>query len=176
MCTAVSAQGIVIQLFMIFPRVKFLPQMMRGSLPESVGVAHPLGWMTGEKFVVFLEHFIHNSKPSIERPALLLMDNHISHVIIELLELMKKSHIIPLTFPPHTSHKLQLLDCSCYSPFKAYYNAACNTCMTKNLGKSISIYDIAESVGTAFPHALTLTNTTPGFRGTRIWPCDQHVF
>ena len=176
MCTAVSAQGIAIPQFMIFPRVKYLPHMMKGSPPGSVGVAHPSGWMTGENFVVFLEHFIRHSKPSVERPVLLLMDNHTSHVTIESLELMKKSRIIVLTFPPHTSHKLQPLDRSCYGPFKAYYNAACDTWMTKNPGKSISIYDVAELVGTAFPRALTPTNITSGFRVAGIWPCDRFVF
>ena len=89
---------------------------------------------------------------------------------------MKKSHIIALTFLPHKSHKLQPLDWSCYSLFKAYYNAACNMWMTNNPGKSISIEDVVELVGTAFPLALTSTNITSGFRGTGIWPCDQHVF
>ncbi|KAK2726569.1 hypothetical protein QYM36_007424 [Artemia franciscana] len=150
--------------------------MMRVSLPGSVSVADPSGWMTGENFVVFLEHFIHHSKPIVERPALLLMDNHTSHVTIESLQLMKKSHIIALTFPPHTSHKLQPLDRSCYGPLKAYYNAACDTWMTYNSGKSIYIYYVAELVGTTSPRALTPMNIKSGFRVTGIWPCDRHVF
>jgi hypothetical protein len=82
MCTAVSAQGTVIPPFMIFPRVNYLPHMMKGSLPGSVGVSQPSGWMSGENFVVFLEHFICHSKPSVDRPVLLLMDNHASHITI----------------------------------------------------------------------------------------------
>jgi len=104
------------------------------------------------------------------------VDSHASYVTNESLELMKKSHIVSLTFPPHTSHKLQRLDQSCYRPFKAYYDAACNTWMTKNLGKFISIYNIAELVGTAFPCALTPTNITSGLMVTGIWACDSQVF
>ncbi|KAK2716172.1 hypothetical protein QYM36_010673 [Artemia franciscana] len=91
--------------------------------------------------------FIHHSQSGIERPALLLMDNH-------------------------TSHKLQPLGQSCYRKFKAYYNSVCKTWMTKNPGQSISIYDIAELVGTA----LTSTNIISGFRVARIWSWDRHVF
>jgi len=45
MCTAVFYQGIVIPLFMIFPRVNFLICMMKGSLPCSVSIARSLGWI-----------------------------------------------------------------------------------------------------------------------------------
>ncbi|KAK2723286.1 hypothetical protein QYM36_001815 [Artemia franciscana] len=61
-------------------------------------------------------------------------------------------------------------------PFKAYYNAACDKWITKNRGKSNSIYDVAKLVGTASPRALTPEDITSGFRVAGIWPCDRHVF
>ncbi|GFT43223.1 DDE-1 domain-containing protein [Trichonephila clavipes] len=45
-------------------------------------------------------------------------ENHKSHVSIEAIILAKEHGIVMLTFPPHTSHKLQPLDRGVFSPFK----------------------------------------------------------
>ena len=81
--------------------------MIHGAPPGSVGTAHPSGWSNEKIFVEFLNHFITHVKPSQERPVLLLLDNHDSHVNIPAIDLAKSSGIVVLTFHPHTSHKMQ---------------------------------------------------------------------
>ncbi|KZS10313.1 Uncharacterized protein APZ42_025241 [Daphnia magna] len=44
---------------------------------------------------------------------------HPSHLDPEVIKYAKENGIIMLTFPPHSSHKLQPLDVSMYGPFKA---------------------------------------------------------
>jgi hypothetical protein len=53
-------------------------------------------------------------KTTEDKKVLLLMDNHESHVLIAARE----NGIILLTFPPHTSHKLQPLERCVFGPFK----------------------------------------------------------
>ncbi|CAI9716204.1 transposable element-derived 6 [Octopus vulgaris] len=53
-----------------------------------------------------------------QREVLLILDNHKTRVSLGDIDLAKKNGVILLTIPPHTSHKLQLLDVSCYKPFK----------------------------------------------------------
>ena len=81
-----------------------------------------------------------------------------------------------LSFPPHCSHKLQPLDRTVYGPFKRYYNNACNSWMQENPGKTMSIYEIADMVGRAFPRAMTPTNIQSGFRVSGIFPFDRDIF
>ena len=50
-------------------------------------------------FLHFLEHFIKHL--SIERPVLLLLDNHESHISIPIIDLAKTSGVILITFYPH---------------------------------------------------------------------------
>jgi len=109
-CCAVNAVGNSIPPFFIFPRVHFKSSMLAGSPAGSVGVENPSGWMNGENFVEWMKHFIIHSKCSKTAKVLLLLDNHESHVSLECLDLARQNGITMLTFPPHTSHKLQQLD------------------------------------------------------------------
>ena len=104
------------------------------------------------------------------------MDNHDSHISIEVTDLSKKNGVTLLTLPPHCSHKLQFLDQSVYGPFKTFYNQAANVFMVSHPGKTITIYDVAELVGKADEQALTPRNIRSGFVASGIWPFNRDVF
>ena len=117
MCGAVNALRNSIPHSLLFPRVNFEDIMLKGA---------PSGWMTGDNFDKWMQHFIHHSHCWTERPVLLLMVNHKSHVTTNSLNLAKTNGIHLLTFPQHCNHKLQSLDRSVYGPLKRYYNCACD--------------------------------------------------
>ena len=175
MC-CVNAIGNSIPPFMIFPRVHFKDHMILGAPPGTVGVAHSSGWMTAENFTKFIQHFIKSTKCSQEHKVLLILDNHESHVSVESLKLAKENGVVVLTFPPHCSHKLQPLDRTVYGPMKSYYNSAANSHMISRPGSRLTIYNVAELVGKAFPLAATPRNITSGFKCTGIYPLDRHIF
>ena len=54
--------------------------------------------------------FIPNCNATPEHPALLLMDNHSSHVQFDIAQLALQHNIIILLMPPHSSHFIQPLD------------------------------------------------------------------
>jgi hypothetical protein len=104
-----------------------------------------------QKFTEFLDHFIHHMKSTKNKKVLLLMDNHESHVSIAAITKARENSIIMLTFPQHTSHKLQPLDRCVFGPFKNYYNAACSNWMLTNLGKQVSVYSVGHLTSVAYP-------------------------
>ena len=144
--------------------------------PGSDGDANPSGWMKDNNFVKFLHHFTQHAKPTRESPYLLLLDNHSSRISIDSLNFATENGITMLTFPPHTTHRLQPLDRSVYDPFKKYMNAAMDASMLNNSGKSCSIYNILQIVATAFPQTVTPQNIMSGFRMTGIYPLNPHIF
>lgn len=73
-----------------------------------------------------------------------------------------------LSFPPHTSHKLQLLDLGVYGPFNPYYSIAFNSWMTSNPERTITIKEIAQLTETAFQNAFTHKNITKAFEKPRL--------
>lgn len=178
MIAAVNAIGNSIPPMLIFPRVHFKQFMLIGSPSETTGGASPSGWSNEKLFIQFMEHFIEKVKPSVEKPVILLMDNHESHISIPVINLAKTNGVILITFHPHTSHKMQPLDRSVFGPFKTFYNTALNEWMINpgNAGKPATIYNVSEFVGKAYPKAFTPSNIISGFRVAGIFPVNENIF
>lgn len=172
----ISAIGNHVPPMLIFPRVHFKEHMMNGAPPGSIGAANPSGWSNEEKFIQYMRHFISHVKPSKDNPVLLVFDNHESHMSIPVIDLAKSNGVVLLTFPPHTSHKLQPLDRTVFGPYKTYYNQAVSEWLLQNPGKPITLYQIAEIVGKAYPKAFTQHNITKGFSVTGICPVNTEIF
>lgn len=176
LCCAVNAIGNSIPPFFIFPRVNMKDCFLRGGPLGSAGSAHSSGWMTATNFELFLKHFIKYVRCSKDSMVLMLLDNHDSHISVASLNLAKNNGIVLLTFPPHTSHKLQPLDRTVYGPFKKYYSSAADEWLLTHPGRPISIYDVAELVGKAYPLAFTSVNISKGFQVSGIVPLNENIF
>ncbi|KAF2880132.1 hypothetical protein ILUMI_26043 [Ignelater luminosus] len=173
---AVSALGNIVPPFFVFPRVHYKSHFVRGDPIGCEGDANPSGWMKEENFIKYAKHFVQHVKPSKEKPVLLLLDNHDSHLSIEALDYFKANGVTVLSFPLHCSHKLQPLDRSAYGPLKKYFNRACDNWLASNPGKTITIYDIPELLKTSLPLAATIENIQSGFRVSGISPLNENIF
>ncbi|XP_033225989.1 uncharacterized protein LOC117178673 [Belonocnema kinseyi] len=123
MALAVNAEGGSIPPFFLFRRKNMQSCFMEDASRGAVGHANESGWMQQPEFVKFMEHFIKRNKSSLESPTLLLLDYHSSHLSVEALEMANNNGVTLLSFAPHCSHKLQLLDVSVYGPVNTYYNS-----------------------------------------------------
>ncbi|CAH1957748.1 unnamed protein product [Acanthoscelides obtectus] len=160
----------------VFPRVNYKDIMLNNGPPGALGLAQVSGWMTEDCFVKALEHFVIHVRPSKENPALILMDNHTSHVNLRVVEFARQNSIIIVTFPQHCSHKLQPLDITVYGPFKTRYRTAMNEWMLTNPGKTVTIYQIGQFVKEAYLPAFSPQNITQGFLKTGIYPLNSNIF
>ncbi|KYN36612.1 hypothetical protein ALC56_09037, partial [Trachymyrmex septentrionalis] len=176
MAVTISAIGNMVPPFFIFPRAHYKDYFTQKGPLRSAGDINPLGWMKEEHFIKYCQHFVRHVRPSKEKPVLLLVDNHESHLSIEALDYLKENGIIVLSFPYHCSHKLQPLDRSVYEPLKNYINTACDNWVASNPGKSLSIHHISEIIKTALPLATTSTNIQEGFRISGISPLNENIF
>lgn len=172
----INAMGIHIPPVMVFPKKHFEDFMLKGAPQGTLGVANPTGWSNETVYFKFMEHFIKHTKPSKEERVLLIIDNDESHLSVETLNLASNSGVVILTFPPHTSHRLQPLDLAVYCPFKTYYHQEVEAWHIKNPGKTFDIYSVAEIVGQAYPRAFTTSNITSGFKKSGIYPLDRSEF
>ena len=92
----------------VFPRVNYKDSFVNGAPPNSIGAAHPSDWMTAENFLKYIKHFVRHVRCSQEETVLLILDNHESHLSIEVLECAKENGVIMLSFP-----RTHLTSCSC---------------------------------------------------------------
>lgn len=175
-CCIVSATGTALPPVMVFPRKNFKTHMLTGAPSGTLGLAQPTGWMTGELFADVMRHFVKMTSSTKDNPTLVIMDNHESHLSPVVLNIAKDNGVILLTIPPHTSHKLQVLDVSVFGPFQTYYNAAADSWMIRHPGQTLTMYNVAELVGQAFEKSMTPCNIKSGFKKAGIFPFDRDVF
>jgi hypothetical protein len=176
MIAAVNAVGNSLPPMLIFPRVHFKDRMLFGGPAGCIGAANPSGWSNEVTFIKFLDHFLNSVKSSKDDRVLLILDNHETHLSPEALDKASDAGIVMVTYPPHTSHRLQPLDLTVYGPLKTYYNQAVEAWLLNNKGKTFDIYGIAEALGAAYPRAFTPSNVMSGFKKSGIFPFDEAVF
>jgi hypothetical protein len=104
------------------------------------------------------------------------MDNHQSHLAVKVLNITKENGVVLLSFPPHTSHKLQPSDRSVYGTFKKFVTNASDAWLKSNPGRTMTICDIPSIVRQSLPNALTPNNIKSGFLVTEIWPFNRDIF
>lgn len=139
-CLAVSATGNTIPPMFVFPRVNFRDHFITDGPPGCIGSANKSGWMQREQFLEFVKHFAIYTHSSLTNKVLLILDNHESHLDIEVINFCRSNGIVMLSFPPHCSHKLQPLDRTVFGPFKKYLSDAQSGWLRLNPGKRVSIY------------------------------------
>jgi DDE superfamily endonuclease/Tc5 transposase DNA-binding domain/helix-turn-helix, Psq domain len=132
------------------------------------------GWTNDEIALWWLQEiFIPQTQPDPPSKRLLIVDGHGSHCTDDFLYECFKNDIYLLFLPPHTSHVLQPLDISIFSPVKSYYRQAlseyedCND--TTPAGKRIFL----ECYHKARTRGLTSQNAKAGWRGSGLWPLNM---
>jgi len=102
------AEGNSIPPYFLFPTKKMQGWYMDDASPGAVGFANESGWMCQPDFVKYMKHFIERSNSSLANPTLLLIDNHSSHLSVEVLDMAVENGVTLLSFPSHCSHKLRV--------------------------------------------------------------------
>lgn len=175
-CGIIIANGNAIPPVYIFPRVRFKEAFLTGAPEGSVGIASQSGWMTNDGFVEVMKHVKKYTNASKENPVLVLLDNHNTHATLDLILYCRENGLVLLTFPPHTTHRLQPLDVCVFGPFKTRCKASFNSWMANHPGKAITIYDIANLTATPFNEAFSRQNILSGFKKTGCYPFNRNVF
>ncbi|KAF4893324.1 Jerky protein-like protein-like [Colletotrichum fructicola] len=130
------------------------------------------GWTTDKTAVEWLKRvFIPQSKPEGQDEArLLILDRHGSHTTTEFMWQCYTHNIYLLFLPPHSSHVLQPLDQSVFSPVKAAFRKELGYLSQWNdstiIGKRnfLGCYQKARLAG------LTAQNIKSGWKWTGLWP------
>lgn len=108
-------------------------------------------------------YFISYAKPSLEKPILLVLDNHETNVSLACCLICRQNGIVLLSLPPHTSHRLQPLDIF-WTP------QDCISYMASNVDRRITQYEIVELFTKAFNRINNIEKAANGFRAASIWP------
>lgn len=171
-----GATGIFVPPLFVFPKKKANLLLMRGAPPGSIANFHHSGWIQVDAFTQWFKHFINFVKPTESDPVLLILDGHTSHTKnIELIDLARANHVIILSLPPHSSHKMQPLDRSFMGPFKAKYSEEIRTFL-RTKQRNVTQYEVAELFAAAYLRSQSAEIAVNGFKCSGIYPYNANVF
>ena len=142
------------------------------DLPENYVLSvSKNGWTTDELGIEWLQKvFEPTTAPrTIGRYRLLILDGHGSHATAEFDRFCMEKRIIPLYMPPHSSHLLQPLDVSCFSPLKHLYGQRVQEKIQKGI-LSIGKEDFLQIYSGVHQQALSSSNIQSGFAATGLIP------
>jgi hypothetical protein len=121
----INAAGKTIPSFYIFRGKRFGKNYIERCEAGATMAMQPRAWMTSYLFGPCMSRFIEllRSSDSISpvHRHLLILDGHISHVSVEVVQEARRAGLDLLTLPSYTSHALQPLDVSIFKPFKQFF-------------------------------------------------------
>lgn len=176
MALAVNATGNRAPPYLIFPRSRFHDHFLNNGPSICWGGANSSGFMNSENFLNYIQKFQEFTRCTPENPILLFMDNLEAHRTFEVLEFCRNNGIHALSFPPHTSHRLQPLDVSVFGPLQRACNTLCEDWVTSHPGRVMQVFDLPPIFKRGLELAAGESNVTSGFRKTGIWPLDRQIF
>lgn len=176
MALAVNATGASIPPFFIFPRNKMKAVYMTHASHGADAVANGSGWMTSEVFLKYMEHFIKYSGARAGSPTLLLLDNHASHLSIDVIDMAIANDITMLSFPPHCTHRMQPLDITVFGPLKTMYAKQHDDWKRANMNVIFDLHHVPLVLEKCLDVAVTPKNIKAGFKASGIFPFDANAF
>lgn len=173
--TSANAIGTVIVPPMVIFKCGYLTTKIRPNhYPENTSFAvTDSGYMTSELFLQWFEIFLNNIPPV--RPALLILDGHVSHVSVDFVEMAKKNDVHLLVLPPHTTHIWQPLDVGVFKSLKDKFKEQVRLRMRRCRRRGIKKYDFGKVFTPAYYASITAKNIRSGFRRTGLWPEDKYA-
>lgn len=112
-----SAAGQFLPPLVIYKGLHLYDTWTVGGPPDALYAVSPSGYMQDFVFEKWILHFVECVK-DVEKPVLLIMDGHGSHLTFESARACQKNQIILLCLPPNTSHALQPLDVGVFGQVK----------------------------------------------------------
>lgn len=171
-----SAAGSYVPPMFIYARQRMVPTLQVNGPPGAIYNCSVNGWTNENLFTIWLKHFNNYATPTKDEPALLILDNHGSHITLDAYNFCRDNNITMLSLPPHSSHRLQPLDVVFFGPLKRAYNRECDLHMKSKPGEPITVYKIAELFNKAYSTIATISKGTSGFSSTGIFPINPNVF
>ncbi len=130
------------------------------------------GWINSELFLTWLKKIFLKYVVS-QRPVLLLIDGHKSHITLDAIDLCQENDIILFCLPPHTTHALQPLDVSVFKSLKDRYAKAVRSLSFSKKNFVVSKRVFSKVLKGPFEQAFSIPNIKAGFAKSGIFPLNR---
>ncbi|CAK1579754.1 unnamed protein product [Parnassius mnemosyne] len=174
-----NAKAQVCPPLIVFPYIRPPKQIADSMPPHWVLGRSDSGWMRSDVFFEYITNDFNNWVVSneIQRPILLLVDGHKSHMSLELSGMCEQMGIILYALPPNTTHILQPADVSVFGPLKSEWKNVVRKFLTKpeNLNSSVTKTNFCVIFKDCLESTNMPRNIINGFRKCGLYPFDPNA-
>ncbi|KAE8745692.1 hypothetical protein FOCC_FOCC007576 [Frankliniella occidentalis] len=169
----VCANGELLPPLFIFKAAK-LWSSWRGDcdIPGTFYAVSANGFITTEIFYQYLVKF---TDTVTIRPLILVLDGHVSHLDMKVINKAKEENITILKLPSHTTDLLQPLDRACFAPFKTKYDSSLMTWQRENQ-RTLTKCEFVNLVCSVWREGISALNIISGFKACGISPVDRNKY
>ena len=144
---------------------------------EAYFASSPTGWTNNELamdwFMRVFDRMTKRKASNGRDPRLLFLDGHRSHINLPVLEWCHAHNIHVCAYPPHTTHRLQPLDKSLFSPLATYYSQELDHWIQATQGLSkMNKGQFYKLFKPAFEKAFSEQNIRSGWAQTGLYPLN----
>ncbi|KAJ8913919.1 hypothetical protein NQ315_005717 [Exocentrus adspersus] len=139
------------------PMIVFAYERIPGYIANSVNPTWGLGrsdhgWMCGSTFYEYITNVFEPwlTQKRINRPILLFVDGHVSHLTLQLSQFCARKGIELLALYPNSTHIIQPMDVSVFKPLKTFWRNEVKRWRLENSGDRLR----KEHFGKVFEAAL----------------------
>jgi hypothetical protein len=172
---AISADGRKVRSTTIFKAKSVQTTwFMPNDIPDALYTTSEKGWTSNEIGLRWLDQvFLPESKDSNEY-RILILDGHGSHATIEFMWKCYQNRVLLIYLPAHSSHVLQPLDLTCFSPLKSSYRRQIAELASLEDSAPIKKIRFIQYYARAREDGLTERNIRSGFAAAGIVPFNPN--
>ena len=169
-----SAAGSALPPMIIYPKAFPGGQYRFGGPDDALYARSDSGWVDSELFFqwfkkIFLKFAVQ------QRPLLLIVDGHKSHITLDLVDLARENDVVLFCLPPHTTHALQPLDVSVFKSLKNHFTKNLRAVCFSRKDFVVSKRDFARVVKEPFETAFSMSIIKKGFSKCGIFPFNPNA-
>ncbi|KAJ3615977.1 hypothetical protein MTP99_005568 [Tenebrio molitor] len=153
-----------------------LPRAVIDAAPPHWGIGKSdSGWMQSENFYEYFANVFHPFlvKSNIQRPVVMFLDGHGSHLSLALSAFCRENQIILVCLPANATHIMQPLDVAFFYPLKQKWKTFTRKWMYDHDGFTITKKDVPGALNTIMQEEKFQDSIISGFRTTGLYPFDE---
>ena len=154
-----------------------VPATIRAFFPSSLHLScSKTGWMNSDLFVefikdVFYPHVLEKHGPN--KPVILFVDGHASHMGLEVRLLCEELNILLIQLYPNSTFLMQPADVSCFKSLKVIWRNVVREHNANFLNNAISKAHFGDLMKKTFDQ-LSPQTIKNGFRASGLYPWDSN--
>ncbi|RXM99730.1 hypothetical protein EOD39_10855 [Acipenser ruthenus] len=163
-------------LLIIFKAKRLKTEWVFGAPDNTLVKVSDNGWINSDLFLGWGRKFDNLLPKDNERPHVLLLDGHSSHVFnMDFLTLMKQNNVYVVCYPPHTTHHMQQVDKPFFKSLEHNWNLEGRRLTWLTGGKKLLKAVLFSIFKKAWERTATVEITQARFRGTGMYPLNSNA-